>query len=124
MHEKQGEIFQICPFCKVQLHADMRPSEFCIIYDCVGNPDHTFLQSIIINTDEDITTHNLYRIKLRLGVGDIRYYMKIDYMRKVSEIWIGRNNTPGRISIPYIIQVDMLDPKSIIRKIKAYTMLS
>lgn len=88
--------FLNCPFC-----SDLLDME---IYDyhrtSCKKEDHTFLQRNYVDNE------NINKLTVRVGAGDVRYYIVISFETKTTTIWSGRFNTyEGRIildSIPYI----------------------
>lgn len=113
-----------CPFCSENFN--VTKNQDTIFNSChkdnqesdLIKDNHTYIQSIIIATNE------LYKIKLRLESGENRHYLKVDYLRSKSQIWLGRNNTPGRVHIDEIIKFDITKPEELIKKIKLYVSLS
>lgn len=106
-----------CPFCNAKFKSVEDYVEYKI-YSCHFNDTHTYIQKVWYDTQE------VMEIKLRLGTGEHRNYMKINYFTKVSQVWRGRNNTPGRVNIDEIIKIDLDNQEDIIRKIKLYITLS
>lgn len=64
----------------------------------------------------DTEKDKVIKIISRVGAGDIRYYLTIDYRYKSSAVWSGRFNTNNRLYLDSIVNVDFSQGMEAIKK--------
>lgn len=114
-----------CPFCQDGFKTKQIDSNYVGESCSKSNEEtnliqdnHTYRQETLISTNE------LVEIKLRLGQGNDRNYLKINYIYNVSQVWCGRNRMYDRTQIEEVIKFDITKPTELIKKIRLYVKLS
>lgn len=110
--EKLRKIFNKCPFCHQDMIVEKQQDLWTEYYCKQHEGDHTFIQQVY---DDQVM-----KIIIRLGTGNTRKYLRVNYLNGTSQVWIGRFNSQGQVDIDHIIDVDPYDQESIIKKIKTY----
>ncbi len=114
-----------CPFCGDGFTTEQLNTDYIADFCSKSNEDTNLIQDNHTYRQETfITTNELIQIKLRLGQGEDRSYLKINYLFGVSQVWCGRNRTYDRTQVEEIIKFDITKPVELMKKIRLYVKLS
>ncbi len=84
-----------CPFCKEELYRkSIHERDDYQNLECRNHPeDHTYIQRSFISSSE------VMELTVRVGEGDYRQYIIINWLGNFTQFWSGRFNNPDRITL-------------------------
>jgi hypothetical protein len=106
----------LCPICKRELTKEHKIKH--VDYHCYPpKSDHHYSER------ETITGEKL-KVKIRIGSGEDRLFLKVNYDESYSQVWTDPDDDDARIRINHAFEPDVSDLDALRKKLRTYMVFS